>query len=143
MTSIQENENTITVETTVHADLHKVWDFWTAPEHIMNWNFASADWECPKATNDVTVGGMFSFTMTAKDGSASFDFNGAYTNVVPYSEIAYTMEDGRKAEIFFMEKADGVHMVETFEMEHENPRDIQQAGWQAILENFKKYVEVN
>lgn len=136
-------EQIITVETIVNSDIGKVWDYWTKPEHIVNWNFASADWECPSATNELQMGGVFHYMMAAKDGSASFDFNGLYTNVVPQSLIEYTIEDGRKVSVSLNEEDGGVRVVETFEMEHENPRDMQQAGWQAILDNFKGYVEEN
>lgn len=138
---VQENSNTITVETVIKSEPEKVWEMWTGPQHIQNWNQASVDWECPYAENDVRVGGKFLATMRAKDGSDSFDFSGIYTNVVPFSAIAYTMVDGREVSIVFIPKADGVHIIETFEMENVNSKEKQQSGWQTILDNFKKYVE--
>lgn len=135
--------STITVETTVQASLQKVWDAWTGSEHIKNWNHASDDWECPHAENNLQVGGKFLFTMAAKDGSASFDFNGVYTDVVPLSHIMYTIEGGRTVSITFTETGEGIHIVETFEAETMNPEDMQRDGWQAILTNFKNYVEKN
>ncbi len=133
----------ITVETTVNKDLQTVWDKWTGPKHITKWNFASDDWESPSATNDLRVGGNFTARMAAKDGSAGFDFGGTYTEVTSLKSIAYTMgrEDGRKVSVIFTEEPDGVHISETFDLENENPEEMQRSGWQAILNNFKKYVE--
>jgi len=131
----------ITVETTVNKDVGTVWEFWTNPEHVVKWNNASPDWECPKATNDLRVDGKFSYTMSAKDGSVSFDFSGIYTEVVPHKSIQYTMDDGRKVSVSFEEVADGIHITETFEMENENPEEMQRDGWQAILNNFNLVTE--
>ena len=132
----------ITVETTINADIQKVWNMWTMPEHITKWNYASDDWECPRAENDLQVGGIFSSTMAAKDGSASFDFAGTYTDVVPLASLAYTFGD-RTAHVSFTQQEDGVHVVETFDPETENPEEMQRTGWQSILNNFKNYVETH
>lgn len=133
----------VVVEVTVTASIEKVWQYWTEPEHITQWNFASNDWQCPSATNDLRVGGVFSARMEAKDGSSGFDFSGTYTEVVPYERIAYVMagEDARKVDVTFTDVGHGILVTETFETETENPIDMQRAGWQAILDNFKKYVE--
>lgn len=133
----------ITVQTTVKASLEKVWAFWTQPEHIMQWNNASDDWHCPKASNDLKTGGKFSYTMAAKDGSMSFDFEGTYTNVTKFSLIEYHIIDGRKVIISFEETLDGVIIKESFDPENIHPEELQQQGWQAILNNFKKYTENN
>ena len=125
----------------VHASIQEVWKSWSEPEHITQWAFASDDWECPEATNDLRVGGRFSSIFAAKDGSASFDFAGTYTAVTPHTYIAYTMDDGRTVETAFQETAEGVLITQTFEIEHENPEEMQRTGWQAILNNFKKYTE--
>lgn len=135
------SKTTITVEALINAPIEKVWECWTAPEHIIQWNRASDDWHCPKAVNDLKVGGHFSFTMAAKDGSFSFDFEGNYDEVVENKRIAYTMSDGRKAEVTFKEDGNSTHIVETFDAENMNPFEMQRAGWQAILDNFKKYAE--
>ena len=132
---------TITVEASVHAPLEKVWKAWTTPEHIMKWNHASEDWECPYAENDVHVGGKFLSRMSAKNGSTSFDFNGIYSEIVPLSRIAYTIEDGRTVSVTFEEKDGVTHLSETFEMENENTEEKQYEGWQSILINFKEYTE--
>jgi uncharacterized protein YndB with AHSA1/START domain len=133
--------NPIVIKITVHAPISKVWECWTQPEHITKWNFASDDWECPKASNDLRVGGKFSSTMAAKDGSASFDFEGIYSQVVDHKKITYGLADGREIETTFEEIDGGVLITETFDPENENSREMQQGGWQAILDNFKKHVE--
>lgn len=135
------NKDTILVETVVSASLEKVWESWTTPSHIMNWNNASEDWHTPAASNDLKVSGKFTYTMAAKDGSFSFDFGGVYTVVVEKELIAYTLEDGRKVRIEFMQLDNVIKVVELFEPESENPFEMQRAGWQAILDNFKKYTE--
>ena len=131
----------ITVENTVDAPVEKVWRLWTEPEHIRNWNNASDDWHTPKAVNDLRAGGHFSFTMAAKDGSFSFDFAGVYDEVIENQRIAYTIADGRKVEVTFKGMGDKTAITETFEAENMNSRDMQRQGWQAILDNFKKYAE--
>jgi len=134
-------ETAITVENTVDAPVEKVWRLWTEPEHIRNWNNASDDWHTPKAVNDPRAGGHFSFTMAAKDGSFSFDFAGVYNEVIENQRIAYTIADGRKVEVTFKGTGDKTAITETFEAENINSRDMQRQGWQAILDNFKKYAE--
>ena len=133
----------LTVTATINAPVAKVWEYWTLPEHITQWCFASDDWHAPKATNDVSVGGNFSTTMAAKDGSFSFDFGGVYTEVRDNEVIAYTMGDGRVARVIFTANGNTTDIAETFEAETINPAEMQQGGWQAILNNFKKYVEAN
>lgn len=131
----------LTVQNTINAPLEKVWQYWGEPEHIVNWNHASDDWHSPKAENDLRTGGRFVSTMAAKDGSMSFDFEGVYDEVIPQQRIAYTMADGRKVEVNFKSNGDTTEVVETFEAENIHSLEMQQAGWQAILDNFKKYVE--
>ncbi len=136
--------NAITVSTIVHAPLGTVWDSWTNPTHITRWAFASADWEAPYAENDVRVGGRFLTRMAAKDKSFGFDLTGTYTTVDQPTRIEYTMdgEDQRQVQVVFIEREDGtVHITETFDPENQNPAEMQRAGWQAILDNFKKYTE--
>lgn len=133
----------ITINATVKASIDKVWKFWNKPEHITNWAFASPDWHTPKAENDLREGGKFTTTMAAKDGSMSFDFWGEYTLVKENEAINYVMGDGRKAEITFTETPSGVEIIESFDPETQNPEEMQRGGWQAILDNFKNYVETN
>jgi len=131
----------ITIEATVQAPMEKVWRLWTEAEHIRNWNNASDDWHTPKAANDLRTGGRFVFTMAAKDGSFSFDFEGIYDDVQENSRIAYTIADGRKVTVTFEPTGSDIRIVETFEAENIHSLDMQRAGWQAILDNFKKYAE--
>ena len=131
----------IEVEITVHSTLEKVWDFWNNPIHIVNWYFASDDWYAPISENDLQAGGKFKTTMSAKDGSFSFDFTGEYIKVEPMKEIEYEITGGRKVEIRFVKLEDGVKVIEKFEPEKENTLEIQKIGWESILYNFKKLVE--
>jgi uncharacterized protein YndB with AHSA1/START domain len=133
----------INIEATIYASVEKVWDFWTNPDHIIKWNNASADWHTPRAENDLRVGGRFLSRMEARDGSSGFDFTGTYTKVEPYKQIDYTMDDGRKVQASFISLGNVIMVKETFEAEETNPSEMQRNGWQAILDNFKKYVETS
>jgi uncharacterized protein YndB with AHSA1/START domain len=137
----QQERTIITVNTTVNSPITKVWEAWTRPEHITHWAFASDDWYSPKATNDLKVGGNFSTTMAAKDGSVSFDFSGTYTDVQSERFLAYLADDGRRVEIIFSSNGDQTEISEAFEAEDINTIELQQGGWQAIMDNFKKYTE--
>lgn len=133
----------VTIETTVNADTKKVWDYYSAPEHITKWNFASDDWHCPGAENDLKVGGKFKSRMEAKDGSFGFEFEGIYDEVLDHKKIAYTMPDSRQVTTNFENLNDKTKVTTTFDAEKENSVEMQRAGWQSILNNFKKYVETN
>ena len=133
----------VTIEATVGAPVEKVWNYWSQPEHITQWCAASDDWHAPKAENDLRTGGKFSTRMEAKDGSFGFDFGGVYDNVKKNELIEYTMGDGRKVWVIFSSVDDQTKIVETFEAETTNPVEMQKGGWQAILDNFKKYTEEN
>jgi uncharacterized protein YndB with AHSA1/START domain len=138
-----ENKTTITVENTVKAPVEKVWKCWMEPEHIKKWNYASDDWHTPYAENDVRVGGKFVARMEAKDGSFGFDFEGIYDDLKVGKYIEYTIGDGRKVKITFTGNGKETKVVETFEAETENSIELQRGGWQAILDNFKKYTEMS
>lgn len=131
----------ITIKTNVKASAKKVWELWTNPEHIVKWNTASDEWHTPRAENDLRVGGRFLSRMEAKDGSFGFDFTGTYDEVVPLKRIAYTMEDGRRAETDFKEHDGSIEIITVFDAESQNSIDMQRAGWQAILDNFRNYTE--
>jgi uncharacterized protein YndB with AHSA1/START domain len=133
----------VTVETTVHTPVEKVWRCWTGPEHITKWNNASDDWHTPVAENDLRVGGKFLSRMEAKDGSFGFDFSGVYDEVRLNELISYTLGDGRRVEISFINQGNETKIIESFDPEKENPIEMQQGGWQAILDNFKKYIEIS
>lgn len=138
-----QNKTVITIDTTVNAPVAKVWEYFSAPEHIVKWNAASDDWHTTKSENDLRTGGKFSARMEAKDGSFGFDFGGVYDEVRDKEYFAYTMGDGRKVEVTFAPQSDSTKLTESFEAEETNPVEMQRGGWQAILDNFKKYTETN
>jgi uncharacterized protein YndB with AHSA1/START domain len=131
----------IEIQTHINVRVETIWNAYTSAEDIMQWNQASEDLHCTSAVNDLRVGGKFRNRMEAKDGSAGFDFVGTYTALEPFQKIAYDMADGRHVEINFDAKksATAVHII--FDAEAENSIDMQRQGWQAILDNFKSYVE--
>lgn len=133
----------ITVENTINAPVEKVWEYWTKPEHITQWNNASDDWHTPWVKADLREGGSFVARMEAKDGSMGFDFGGVYDVLRPNEYIEYTIGDGRKVKINFSAQGNMTKVVESFEAENTNPLEMQRGGWQAILDNFKKYTETN
>jgi uncharacterized protein YndB with AHSA1/START domain len=130
----------ITVETTIHASISKVWSAYTTPEDIIQWNAASDDWHTTRASVDLRVGGTFCSRMEAKDGSIGFDFEGSYTTVVPNSLIEYAFGE-RHARIEFIENADSVSVSITFDAEQTHTIEQQREGWQAILNRFRDHVE--
>jgi len=131
----------ITVEATANAPVAKVWELWNSPADIMQWNAADPSWHTPSSENDLKVGGIFKHRMEAKDGSFWFDFGGTYDKVELHKEIAYTMGDGRRATTVFDEQNGKTRIETTFDAERVNDPDFQKQGWQAILNNFVKYVE--
>lgn len=138
---LAENTVVLTVRTTVPVSAEKAWQYFNEPEHITKWNAASPDWHSPRATNDLRVNGKFSYRMEARDGSAGFDFEGVYSAVEPHRHFAYEMSDGRKANVRFTENAGSTTIETSFDAESENPLDLQQTGWQSILDNFRQYVQ--
>ncbi len=136
-----QNKTVITVETSINLPVEKVWQYWTLPEHITKWNNASDDWHTPSAENDLRSGGSFVCRMEAKDGSVGFDFGGVYDEVKDKEYIEYTLGDGRKVKIAFTTQENATKVVENFEAEGTHPIEMQKTGWQAILDNFKKYSE--
>lgn len=131
----------ITIEATVSADKEKTWNFWNNPEHITKWNFAVEDWHCPHAENDLRVGGKLKSRMEAKDGSFGFDFEATYSEVIEHKKLSYSMTDGRQVTTSFEDLGGTTKITTVFDAESENPVKMQRDGWQAILNNFKKYVE--
>lgn len=131
----------ITVSAKINATITKVWDCYNLPKHIKQWNFADPSWQCPSAENNLEVGGKYSSRMEAKDGSFGFDFWYIYDTVVQHKELSYTMGDGRKAKTLFEVNGNKTILTTTFEAETENTVELQQGGWQSILNNFKKYTE--
>jgi len=137
----KENQS-VTIETLINKTIDEVWEKWTVPQHIMEWSHASDGWYTPSAENDLRVGGRFNSKMAARDGSYSSDFGGVYDEVIFNKKIAYTMDDGRKVVIEFAEMDEGIKVIQTFDAEEENSLEMQRAGWQSILDNFKRYVEI-
>ena len=133
----------ITIESTVSASPAKVWESWTEPKHITKWNFAADTWQCPRASNDLRVGGKYSARMEAKDGSFGFDFDAVYDEVVAQKKMTYTLGDGRKVSTQFEDLGGKTKITTVFDAETQNPEEMQRQGWQSILSNFKKYVESN
>jgi uncharacterized protein len=132
----------IKVSATVAADSQKVWDYYTAPEHITNWNFADPGWHCPAASNDLKVGGRYVARMEARDGSVGFDFEAVYTDMQPGEHFTYEF-GGRFATVEFREENGATEVTVTFDPENEHPPEMQRDGWQAILNNFRRYTEEN
>lgn len=135
------DSNQITIQTIINADIKKVWDYYTNPNHIIHWNFASDDWHCPWAKNDLRVGGKYSARMEAKDGSFGFEFEAIYDKIIDQKSFTYTMEDGRKASVDLETAGNQTKVTVSFDPENQNPEEMQRGGWQAILDNFKKYVD--
>ncbi len=131
----------IKIEVKLNHDIDKVWRYFTEPEHIVNWYYASDDWHCPRATNTLSVGSKFNFRMEAKDKSFGFDFEGEYLKVVFQDELEYILADGRMVNIFFRSSDNKVILTEIFDPEEVNPIEMQREGWLSILRNFKKYIE--
>lgn len=131
----------IKIETFIDAKASKVWEAYNSPNHIIHWNFASDDWHCPSAETDLRPGGKYKARMEAKDGSFGFDLEAIYDEILPHEKLVYTLLDGRKVETNFHEQNEKTKVVTEFEAENQNPVEMQKDGWQAILDNFKKYVE--
>lgn len=130
----------ITVKALVNADTNKSWECYTSPEHITQWNFADPSWHCPRATNDMRIGGTYNARMEAKDGSFGFDFEAVYTEIEDGKQFSYEF-GGRNASVIFTPQGDQTEVTVIFDPESENPVEMQQAGWQMILNNFKSYTE--
>lgn len=131
----------ISIQVQIKAPVQKVWEAYTLPEHITRWNFAIPEWHCPSAENDLRPGGLMKVRMEARDGSFGFDFEAIYDEIIPLQKISYTMTDGRKATIHFSEEAESSLVQIHFDAESQNPIELQKNGWQAILNNFKQYLE--
>lgn len=136
------NTEKITITAHINAPLKKVWDYYTNPKHIVNWNFADVSWHCPSAENDMRVGGVYNARMEAKDGSYGFDFTAIYTEIMEFKQFSYEF-GGRTATVKFIESNNQSEIMVSFDPEDENSIELQRGGWQAILNNFKNYTENN
>ncbi|WPY98535.1 SRPBCC domain-containing protein [Christiangramia sp. OXR-203] len=135
------SEGKIEIESKINAELDRVWEYWTKPEHITKWNKASKDWLCPNAENDLKEGGKFKYRMESEDGKVGFDFAGTYKEVREKEKLTYELEDGRNAEVTFSEEDGNVMIKEILDTEDDNPVDQQEQGWKSILQSFKAYTE--
>ena len=131
----------ITVSTVIASPISSVWDCFVNPDHVIHWNQASDDWHCPKAVSDFKVGGKFTYTMAAKDGSVSFELWGTFDEIQENTALSYTLGDGRKVRVTFQDEGEHVLVTEVFDPEHVHSEDLQKTGWQAILDSFKAYCE--
>lgn len=129
----------ITVATVIAAPLADVWRLYNSPEDIKAWNTASPDWHTTASMVDLRVGGMFCSRMEARDGSYGFDFAGEYTRVEAPHLIEYRFGD-RTGLVEFSEGPGGVTVTVKFDAEATHPEEQQRAGWQAILDNFRRHV---
>jgi uncharacterized protein YndB with AHSA1/START domain len=134
--------NQITISSEIFANKEKVWQCYTDPNHITKWNFADPSWHCPEATNNLQIGGKYFARMEAKDGSFGFDFKAIYTKIETGKFLEYNF-DNRNVSVSFKDNVSYTTVIVSFDPELENPVDLQQAGWQSILNNFKNYVEAN
>jgi len=141
--NVKTSNIAITVRVIINIPVERVWEYWTEPRHIMKWNNASDDWYTPKAENDLRAGGKFLSRMEARDGSMGFDFSGKYSKIVPLKLIEYILDDERKVQVRFEPVGEKTMIIEVFDAEQENPIEMQKTGWQAILDNFKKYTEAS
>lgn len=131
----------VVIRAVVKGQLSEVWEAYTSPVHIVNWNFAIPEWHCPNAANDLRVGGEYFARMEARDGSMGFDFRAVYKTVSPGQAFAYVLADGREVSVELVPQGDGIEIVVSFDPEGQNPVEVQRAGWQAILDNFGRYAE--
>lgn len=140
---IAEQPIPITVQALLHVPVEKAWQYFTTPAHITQWNFAADSWQCPMATNNLSIGGNFDYRMEAKDGSFGFNFIGKHIAIQLHDHIISIMGDGRKLSVQFLNDENGCKVVQVFDAEEQNELALQQGGWQAILNNYKKYTETN
>ncbi len=140
---MEKSSAIIIISITVQTDLERCWHHFNDPQHIIHWNHASDDWHCPFAENDLNPGGHLHFRMEAKDGSFGFDLKGQYETVQPFTKVCYVMDDHRRVEVQFEELNGIVKVTESFQPEQEASLELQEAGWQAILNNFKSYCETD
>lgn len=131
----------IEIQTLINKGNKQVWEAYTMPEHIVHWNFATSEWHCPKAQNDLRVGGEYFARMEAKDGSFGFDFKAIYTEITPEKSFTYRLEDNREVSVAFLKEGENTKIIIVFDAETVNPIEMQRAGWQAILNHFKLYTE--
>ena len=125
---------TITIERTIKAPIERVFDAFITPDDLVKWHSAGGGWTTPHAIIDAQPGGKFNIGYQDPNGEFNFDFTGTYTEIDRPNKIAYTIDDGRKVEINFEEVGENqTHVRWEFEMESENPEEMQRAGWNQQL----------
>lgn len=134
---------TVTVQIQLNKNVQDVWEFYTNTNHIIKWNFASPEWHCPKAEHHFEPGGKLKYHMAAKDGSMGFDYSATFKKIIPNELIEYVLDDGRRVSIRFKQIDQSTELIQTFEVEDQNPIEMQRQGWQSILNNFKNHIENN
>ncbi|MES2800645.1 MAG: SRPBCC domain-containing protein [Bacteroidota bacterium] len=132
----------VKVAAIINATKEKVWDYYTNPKHIVNWNFADPSWHCPSAINEMEIGGTYKARMEAKDGSFGFDFEAIYTEIAHGNSFTYEF-GGRTVNVTVKQLDNQTEIIVEFDPENENPIELQKGGWQSILNNFKNYTENN
>lgn len=137
-----EHPTRITIEARPRCSVARAWAAYTDPGSITQWNFAAPEWHCPRAENDLRVGGVLRTRMEARDGSMGFDFEGTYTEVVPQQRLAYALGADREVVATFRDAGDGhTEVTVSFTPENTHPVEFQKAGWQAILNNYRAHAE--
>jgi len=131
----------ITIELQVFAPLEKVWEYWTRPEHIVQWSHASPGWTTPFAENDMQVGGKLRIAFGSPDHTRDFVVEGTYSEIDEYKYIAYTLDDERLVQTYFEDNGESIRITQTFDAETENSTEQQREGWMSILKNFRNYTE--
>jgi uncharacterized protein YndB with AHSA1/START domain len=135
------NSQKITVNTVLAAERKKVWEYYTQPTHMTQWNVPSRQWECLRVENDPRKGGKLFVRMEARDHSFGFDFEAVYETVQPEQFLSYTLTDGRNVQVWFEDLGLQTKVSVRLDTEPKNCPKMQQQDRQAILERFKRYVE--
>ena len=134
----------ITIKITILQPVHKVWDYFYNPKHILKWNFPTTNWQCTKALSDFREGGRFDYRLDYKDKSFGYNFSGYIDEIKLLEYVKSHLDDGRKIEVLFNKIDENTtEIIEIFEPELHNSIEMQRVGWYAILDRFHKYVEKN
>ncbi|WP_454880067.1 SRPBCC domain-containing protein [Sphingobacterium detergens] len=124
----------------VEKPLEDVWEHWIGSASIKQWNIPFDDWHCPEVENDFREGGQFNFRMERRDDHEGFDYRGVYDRIIPLEYIEST-SGGRNCIVEFQAIDNNTIIRETFEPDAVTPLDLQQNFTDAVLVNFKKFVE--
>lgn len=134
----------VTINITILKPLSVVWEYFYNPKHIVKWNYTTTNWHCAKADIDFRVGGHFDYRLEYKDKSFGYNVAGTIEEIRDKDYVRSQMDDGRTIEVYFKEIDENTtEVIEIFEPEPQYSREMQRAGWYAILDRFHKYVEQN